>query len=77
MKRGDLLRARAGEQRRAKGIAFEPVHLALAAGADDEGAVLVEGQVVRRILARFPELIPDAVRVDPVDRALDAALIVA
>jgi hypothetical protein len=51
VERGDLLRRRTGEQRGVKRIAFESIQFSLAAGADDERAVLIEGEVVRRILA--------------------------
>ena len=72
-----LLRCRAGEQRRSNRIALEPVQLALAAGADDQRAVAIERQVVGRVFLRLPQLIPDAVRRDPVDRALGRAAILA
>ena len=37
----------------------------------------IERQVVRRVVARLPELIPDAVGRDAVDRALERAAILA
>jgi hypothetical protein len=51
MKGRDLLRGGAGQQRRAKRLALEPVHLALVPGADDDGAVGVEGEIVRRVFS--------------------------
>src|SRR5262249_14226133 len=67
---GDLLRRRASQQRGPRRLPVEPIDLALAAGADDQRAVAVEGEVVRRILARLPQLIPDTVRGDAIHGAL-------
>src|SRR5204862_2231182 len=66
---GYLLGARAGEQRRLQRVAFEAVQLAFVAGADDDRAVRIECHFVRRVVARFPELIPHAVRIDTIDGA--------
>jgi hypothetical protein len=51
VERRHLLRGRAREQRRPQRVALEAIQLALVAGADDQRAVVIEGQVVRRIVA--------------------------
>src|SRR5258708_3308022 len=77
MERGHLLRAGTREQRRARWIPFEPIDFSLIASADDEGTGLIECQVVRRIVARFPELVPDAVGRNAIDRAFRCATVFA
>jgi len=54
-------------------LAIQPVNLPFIPGADDEPAFGVEREIVRRIVARFPELIPYPVRRDAVDRAFGCA----
>ena len=45
-------------------IAGQPINLALVAGGDEHVALTVEGDVVRRVLARFPDEIRSPVRCD-------------
>ena len=58
---GDLLGARARQQRRAERIAFEAEHLSLVAGSNHQRTARVEREIVGRVVAGFPQLIPCAI----------------
>ena len=69
---GDLLRRGARQQRGLGGLAGDAIDLALAARRHQQPALAVERDVVGRVFGRRPHLIPGAVRLNAIDRALAA-----
>ena len=64
-----LLTADPADQADPQRIAAQPVELALVAGGDQQIAGVLDDQVVGRVVARFPQLVPGAVGVDAEDRS--------
>ena len=75
IERGHLLGARPCHERRLNRIALQAVDSAHPARADYHPAIPIERHVVRRILARFPQLVPHPVGADAIHGALDGAAI--
>ena len=69
VERGDLLRRGAGHQRRLRRVALEAEQLAAVAGRDHQPLLGVEGDVVRRVVPRLPEFVPQAVGCNAVNGA--------
>ena len=58
VERRDLLGGRAGDERWLRRIALQAEQLAAVAGRDHQTAFRIEGDVVRRVVARLPQLVP-------------------